>query len=274
MAGSIQRGLNARLKIRWKALLVVLCTVGCAQVPDNHHGDTFSKKLPLKLEDEGSRVGESDPLGAKDEPIEPENPLGSVTAPLYAEVELHLVADVPLVDCLNGGCQTESRPVFSNLSEAERRARIEAHASKDHRERAKRLAEDHEMILRHTEKALQRINERAALARDGEFMQIFVHLEDEDFDFERLRKARAQSAVDGRASSQQQASEARLRFNAIVAERRSQLLTKNKKVSERIESIGGVVTARRTSANILEVAIAPSLAARLLTQPEVLGIES
>lgn len=243
--------------------VLALLVLGCVEVPDELGGREWQEKVHR------SAVAEESGW----EKFEEEQPLGPVTAPLYEESELYRVADVPSVDCTSGGCQTEGRHVFSNLSPEERHARIAALAYKDRRDKENRRNENQEVIDRRTERALSRIDELAQTSPEGEMLQVLVHLEDEDFDFERLRIARSERATHERMGRSALAEAARAQFKSIVDERRAQLEKKNSTIERTIEAMGGAIVARRTSANIVEVSIPPSKAARLLGEHDVLGIE-
>ena len=207
------------------------------------------------------------------EEVEVDQGPGPVTAPLFADSELYQVGELPLIDCASDACQSAVRPVLSNFSPTEQAARMAQHAYKDQEDEDRRLREDRDKIAEYTEQALLRINQKAAAATSGELMQVLVHLEDEDFDFERLRVARSERSTAARLGRTAQAEAARAKFKDIVAERRAQLAAKNRGITQAIEKLGGTVVARRTSANIVEVSVPVGRAGQLLAEPEVVGLE-
>ena len=160
--------------------------------------------------------------------------------------------------CENGVCTQGFGDVRSNIpaEEVARRTALHDPAQEIVQEQLADLSSMHDA----TAIALEVADQLMKSGRGDVMLAVTVYLEEEPFDFRRLRSPRGKS---GKSDA----------FKAVVKERRAQLRPSQDQVHHLITKAGGFVGARRILANILEARIPAKALAAIVGNALVVGVE-
>lgn len=168
----------------------------------------------------------------------------------------HQLAPSPYMTCENGECMSTFRPTWSNLTqkEVDRRVALE--------DPTMRIVEDQKRMLDQiyasTEKAMKMVDALREKGHESELVDVTIFLEEQPFDFRRLRAVRGQDKD---------------AFDAIVRERDAQLAEGYQRLREVVEAVGGQFGGGLTFTSAASALVPAGALEEVLGTYEVLGLE-